>query len=403
MDWLSGDVLKFATIPIIAGLIGYGTNSLAVRMTFWPLEFRGPLEPWIGWQGIIPSKSKKMAAISVDSTLSKLGSLSEILEEMEPHAIADHLIAHARPMVADMVEEFALRENPTLWKTLPPPLKAAVVARVEAKLPAAAHDLMDDLTEHIDQLLDLRMMVIDLLGERPDLTNRMFLEAGEPEFRFIINSGAWFGFTLGLFQMLVQIIVDAWWVLPVFGVLVGYLTNWLALKLIFEPVEPMTFGRITFHGLFLRRQDEIATIYCRMVTREILTLRNFVDHMLNGPRGDRTRAIVDKHVQPIMDEAFGVIRPLARRAIGPRDYDEMKQQLAAQAIELSLDPLDDPVFSDARSSMVEQSMRERMLAMNSQEFSNLLRPAFQEDELTLILVGAALGGLAGAAQSFFVF
>lgn len=403
MDWLSADVLQYATIPVVAGLIGYGTNWLAVRMTFWPLAFVGPIDPWLGWQGIIPSKSRKMAAIAVDSTLSRLGTLSEIVEQMDPGAIADHLVAHARPRVPAMVEEIALRENPALWRSLPPALRTAVVARVQAQLPRAARGLMDDVVTHVDQLLDLRMMVIDLLGRRPDLTNRMFLEAGAPEFRFIVKSGLWFGFALGLVQMAVQVWLQQWWVLPVFGVVVGYLTNWLALTLIFEPVEPRRLGRVTFHGLFLRRQEEIAGVYCRLVTREVLTLRNLVEYMLDGPSGDRTRAMVDRHVQPIVDEALGVVRPVARRVVGPRDWDEMKGELAARAIEVSLDPLDDPVFSEERARMVEQAMRERMVAMDSREFSNLLRPAFEEDELKLILVGAALGGLAGAAQSLLVF
>ncbi len=400
---LSPQNLKFLTIPVIAGVIGYGTNWVAVKMTFEPLEFVGIKPPYLGWQGIIPAKSKKMAAIAVDSTLSKLGSLSEIFEQMDPEQIADHLLAHMRPMVPEMVEEFAQRENPVLWNSLPSQVKSAVVARVQAQLPKAARGLMAETGEQIEQLLDLRMMVIDLLGKRPDLTNRMFLEAGEPEFKFIINSGFFFGFGLGLVQMGVQIAVDQWWVLPVFGVLVGYLTNWLALKLIFEPVEPRKIGPFTFHGLFLRRQEEIADVYCHLVTREVLTLGNFVDHMLNGPRGDRTRALVAKHTGPIMDESFGIIRPAVRQLVGAKDYDALKADLGSRAIEMSLDPLEDPVFSESRSAIVEATMKERMLAMSSLEFSELLRPAFQEDEFTLILVGAALGGLAGAAQSLFLF
>lgn len=399
---LRGDQWKFATIPLVAAVIGYGTNWVAVRMTFAPLEFVG-IPPWLGWQGIIPAKSKKMAAIAVDSTLSKLGSLEEIFEQMEPQQIADHLLAHMRPMVPAMVEEFALRENPVVWNSLPDPIKAAIVTRVEGQLPKATQGLMRETGQHIGQLLDLRMMVIDLLGKRPDLTNRMFWEAGEPEFKFIVNSGAWFGFGLGLLQMGLQILVDEWWVLPIAGILVGYITNWLALKLIFWPVRPHKVGPVTFHGLFLRRQPEIADVYCRLVTTEILTLGNFVDHMLNGPSGDRTRRLVAKHIGPIVDESFGIIAPAVRQLVGARDYDAMKSDLGARAIEMSLDPLEDPVFSASRSAIVEATMKERMLAMSPQEFSNLLRPAFQEDEMTLILVGAFLGGLAGAAQSLFVF
>ena len=36
-------VLSFASIPVVASLIGYGTNVLAIQMTFLPLEYNvGP-------------------------------------------------------------------------------------------------------------------------------------------------------------------------------------------------------------------------------------------------------------------------------------------------------------------------------------------------------------------------
>ena len=34
-----------------------------------------------------------------------------------------------------------------------------------------------------------------------------------------------------------------WWVLPVLGTLVGWATNWLAIRMIFEPIEPRKIGR----------------------------------------------------------------------------------------------------------------------------------------------------------------
>ena len=48
-------------------------------------------------------------------------------------------------------------------------------------------------------------------------------------------------------------------------------------------------------------------------------------------------------------------------------------------------------------------IQERMENLPPAEFQNLLRPAFQEDEMKLILLGAALGFAAGMAQLFFVF
>lgn len=399
---LSPDWWKYATIPVIAGIIGYGTNWVAVKMTFLPLEFIG-IPPYLGWQGIIPSKARKMASIAVESTMSKLGSLSEIVEQMDPERIAERVIETADPLVEEMTAEIAERQNPELWRNLPDPMKRAIYDRVRRKLPVAVDGLMQDVGEQIEHLLDMRMMVIELMADDKDLTNRMFLEAGEAEFRFIVNSGLYFGFALGLVQMGVQIVFDAWWVLPIAGILVGYITNWLALNLIFRPVEPKRIGPFVAHGLFLRRQAEVASVFTRLVTREILTLRNFVDAMLNGPRADRTHALVRKHVRPIVDEALGIAGPAVRLAVGSREYDSIKDSLETRAIEHAPRAFDDPVFNAERAVVVEQVMRERMLELSSSEFQELLRPAFQEDEIKLILVGAALGGLAGLAQSVLVF
>lgn len=40
--------------------------------------------------------------------------------------------------------------------------------------------------------------------------------------------------------------------------MVGYITNWLAIKLIFEPVDPVKMGPFVLQGLFLKRQDEVS-------------------------------------------------------------------------------------------------------------------------------------------------
>lgn len=53
---------------------------------------------------------------------------------------------------------------------------------------------------------------------------------------------------------------DKSWVLPVAGFVVGYFTNWVALKLIFEPAAPVNLGCYTLQGLFLKRQQEAAGI-----------------------------------------------------------------------------------------------------------------------------------------------
>ena len=79
-------------------------------------------------------------------------------------------------------------------------------------------------------------------------------------------------------------------------------------------------------------------------------------------------------------------------------YAHLKKAIEAKAIDMSLHSFDDPVFNKDRGVVVERLFRERMEALSSDEFQDLLRPAFQEDEWILILVGGVLGAVAGVIQ-----
>jgi uncharacterized membrane protein YheB (UPF0754 family) len=105
---------------------------------------------------------------------------------------------------------------------------------------------MDDVKEHIDDIFDLKTMVIEHCVANKQLLNNVFMNCGDKEFVFIERSGFYFGFLFGLIQMGIYFAYTASWVLPAFGFLVGIATNWIALKIIFLPIEPkkLCFGQV---------------------------------------------------------------------------------------------------------------------------------------------------------------
>lgn len=393
---------QYLSIPVIAALIGWSTNWLAIKMTFYPLEFVG-IKPIFGWQGIIPSKARKMAAISVDSTISKIGTVQEIFEQINPRELAQHIITSTDSRIEEFVDELMLQEYPTFWENLPQSARSMVYERVRKAAPQLVDNLVDDISLNIEQLLDIKGMVIDQLAADKKLLNRTFLECGDKEFSFIINSGFSFGLLFGLIQMAAWYFYQSWWVLPVFGLLVGWATNWIALNVIFRPLNPVKIGAIQLQGLFLRRQPEVAASFCHIVTHEILTVSHIVNAILNGPNAERARNMVKKHIKPLVDETAGLSKPMAQMAFGPKGFANLKHHVGEKAIEISATAFNNPVFERDRAEAVEAIMRERMTALSSEEFQDLLRPCFQEDEAKLIAVGAVLGFLAGLAQIVFVF
>jgi uncharacterized membrane protein YheB (UPF0754 family) len=295
----------------------------------------------------------------------------------------------------EVVERIMEREHPRLWHDVPPRVRETVHERVQQQLPEIVHTVTDEIGENIDQLLDVKLMVIRHMEAKPELVNRIYLEVGGRELRFIINFGFFFGFALGIPMAFITLAVPYWWVLPLGGVFIGYATNWLALWMIFEPTAPRKMGPFTLHGLFLRRQPEASDVYAGIIADDVVTLSNIGEDLLGGPRSDRTRQMIETAMRPAVDRAVGVARPAVRVAVGTREYDAIRDSVAVEAVDYTMTPLADPEFNRRQSSAVRALIAERMRELPSKDFSEMLRSAMREDEWLLLLHGAVLGFGAG--------
>ncbi len=392
--------LKYLSIPVIATLIGWVTNWLAIKLTFWPTEFIGH-PPYLGWQGIVPSKVEKMSSIVVDRILSKLGTLEEFFREMEPEKIGQHVAEEVVEHIEEYTDEIMIERNAVLWENLPTLIKQKFYHRAHKQIPKIIENLVEDFSRHIEELVDPKSMIVKQATQERDLMTRVFQECGKKELKFVIASGLYFGFPFGIIQMLVWIYFPEYWVLPAFGFAVGYLTNWIALNFIFRPLKPVNFFGFKIQGLFLKRQVQVAEVFSRIVTQEMMTVELIVKEMMTGEHAFRTRSLIKKHLKPLIEG--GAVKALAQITVGPSGYVDLKRSIEEKAYRLTTETVHDPDFNHERGEVVERLFRRRMEALTPDEFQDLLRPAFQEDEWILILVGALLGLAAGVSQWLFIF
>lgn len=411
---------SLALIPVIAGGIGYVTNFAAIKLLFFPVRHIGfpvpglrPLAPLLprklqqipgvlrgrfGWQGIIPSRAAKMGSIAVDKGIAKLGTPGEFYDQLEPRKIAEHILVSIRGDIRDLVESIIEREHPQLWRDTPRPVREVVHARVQAQLPRIVHQVTEELGHNIDQLLDIKLMVIEKIEADPSLANKIFLEVGRKELRFVINSGLYLGFLLGLGIIPLFSRFPYWWLLPMAGVAVGYLTNWIAVKVIFLPVKPVRIGPFRLQGLFMKRQEEVARVYSRVIADDIVNLVNIGEQLLFGPRSDRTRRMIEDSLRPAIDQAIGPARHAVRVAVGRREYDAIRDSVASEAVEYTMTPLTDQAFNDQQSDRVYTLLVGRMRELPPEDFAEMLRSAIREDEWLLLFLGSVLGFGAGLLQ-----
>lgn len=396
------ELFLYLSIPVTSAIVGWGTNVLALKMTFYPLEFIG-IPPFLGWQGIIPSKARKMSEMSVDLWTSKLIDVKELFAQIDPEIVAEEMRPEFDRLSKEIMDEIMAEQSPEIWKRIPESAKKVTYARISRDMPEAVSRIMQDIKDNIEDVFDIKDMVVKRLMQDKQLMNDIFLNCGREEFKFIERSGLYFGFLFGIVQMAVWYFFQEWWLLPLFGLIVGYATNWLALKLIFEPIHPKKVLGMTFQGLFITRQNEVSKEYAKMLANEIFTFDRIFAAIINGPTKDRFVNMVVDHANNAIDDAVGLSKPIITVVSGKRNYENMKNIIIDKTVR-NMPKSVKPAFPYAEEAMdLETVFRTKMQALSPPDFVGFLRPVFQEDELKLILVGAALGMAAGFGQLFFVF
>ena len=179
---MSSDTISLLTIPLFSAAIGYVTNWTGVWMLFNPVRFAGVRFPGlrviaqilprriqqipgimvggVGWQGIIPSRAAKMGSIMVDKGIAKLGRPGDFYDRIDPEKLADYIIESSRGEIRELVERVVRREHPQLWRDLTPEMREGIHSRVERQYPAIVHEIFERIGRNIDQLLDVKLMVI---------------------------------------------------------------------------------------------------------------------------------------------------------------------------------------------------------------------------------------------------
>lgn len=391
----------YLSMPFVAALIGYVTKLVAIRMMFEPIEFVGLKPPYLGWQGIVPRKAAVMAAIACDTMTSRLITPRDIFSRLDPDRVAKEIEGPLLEAVEDITREVVSQQSPGLWEAAPEMVRRMLIKRVQGDAPEYVAQIMRDIKNNIDNVFDLKDMVISNLTRDKELLNRVFREVGAKEFQFIARSGIYFGFIIGCVQAVTWAVTQNVWVMPLFGGFTGWFTDWLALKMIFRPKKPTRYlGLFEWQGLFLKRRKEVAAEYGALIAEEIITPRAIMESVLKGPLSDRLYTMVQKNVQKMVDEQAGLTRPFVVLAVGSTNFQNMKK-LVAEKLMARLPETMRHVEKYAGDAMdLKNTLVTKMQELNEDEFEKLLRPAFQQDEWILIAVGAVLGFLVGEMQVF---
>jgi uncharacterized membrane protein YheB (UPF0754 family) len=398
---MTDTVVLFVTVPLITAFIGYITNWTAVKMVFHPRE------PWgvgpLKWQGIVYRMAPKFAA-EIANTTGHVLSPEDMVERLDAHRLVQRLVDAHPGEIDALVGEALDIVSPGTWDAMAPEAREQVRGLVLGQVEQSVGQAFVGMGEHAEALIDLdRLVVEELSGPNADRLARVAQEVGHRELRFIELYGGVFGFAVGIFQAAAYSVFGIWWMMPIVGAVVGLGTNWLAIQMIFRPLEPRRYlGLVTYQGMFPKRQAEIARDYGRIAAGEVLTPANLIDHVAANPAAEEL-------VGELVGQARGQLeqfRPLLAMIAGAEPTDDQLDKVTfvlAQRL-TDLVPQARPLVEDhlSQSLRLDELIEERLSVLDKPQFERMLRGIFEEDEIILVLIGGALGAAVGAVQGAIV-
>lgn len=147
--------LQYFTIPSVAAFVGLSTNWLGVKMLFYPIDYVGtewyrqsPYTPYgiLGWQGVVPCKTEKMAARLVHIVTERLLTVEEAFGRLDPNQLAQLLL----PII-----------EAELLKELPQSCGEMMIKLIRPVLPYLLGRVLANLQKEIDDILDLKSVVLE--------------------------------------------------------------------------------------------------------------------------------------------------------------------------------------------------------------------------------------------------
>lgn len=385
-------------LPIVGALIGYVCKWVAIRMLFVPERWIG-LGP-IGWQGVVQRRAPKFAA-NVADTVSRTGvTVEQITGRIESKRMAELLHPIVKRRSPAVVRELVDRGRPGTWDALPAVVQQQIAAQVESDALRIIGVLVDELRPSLAAAIDLRAVVIaQLSGANANRLARLFQHVGRRELQVVIYYGAVLGFIIGLVEVGGYSLIERWWLLPLIGAVDGLVNNWFAIQMIFRPLERTRYlGVFPFQGLFPARQHEIAAEYCRMLATEVLSPRDVYHHVM-AREGEALIAAGMSIIARESDKLFQLLHMINPGSADRNTLLAIVGTHIAAAEQEVVDLLDEQLREPLG---IAATMESQLRAMTKLEFERLLRGIFEEDEVTLIILGGVLGGLIGLLQGGFV-
>lgn len=190
-------------------------------------------------------------------------------------------------------------------------------------------------------------------------------------------------------------------ILAVLGGIIGWITNRLAIKMLFRPFQPVNIPLINFkiQGLIPKRKAEIAKSIGETVETELLSMEEIIMELIKGDNKDEILAMFkNKIAEIITDKRSSLIPSVFKKMI--LKYingiiDEEGDRIITEFIE-------DTVIKATASIRLSKMIEDRINKFEIEELEKIAIKVVRAELRHIEILGGILGFIIGIFQGIFI-
>ena len=177
----------------------------------------------------------------------------------------------------------------------------------------------------------------------------------------------------------------------------GWITTWIAIKMLFHPRNPITFLGLTIQGIFPKNQRVIAEKLGQVVGKELLSFDEIEQKITNPENLQKLRPDIEAHIDNFLRNKLNEVFPMAQ-LMGEKTLLQLKQAF--------LDELESlfPILMKSYMNKLEHDLdlekivTEKVAGFSSGKLEDILNQITKKEFKFLEVIGGLFGLLIGVAQ-----
>ena len=189
-------------------------------------------------------------------------------------------------------------------------------------------------------------------------------------------------------------------VIPVISAFIGWVSNRVAIKMLFHPRHPKKILGVTFHGIFPKRQQQFAEKLGKLVSTEFLSLGDIEQKISNPENLQKVMPMIETHVDDFLRNRLKNEMPVISMFIGDKTIDNLKK-LFMQEIEVLLPQVMKQYAANLKSELdLEKIVIQKVSKFSSDKLEEVFYQIMSKELRFVKIIGAVIGFIIGLIQIF---